>query len=90
METVTYPAAQLYAQAAGKVSVRNRLPAQRIFTTPAGETVVDFGQNMAGRVEITATGGPGDVAELLRHKPLDKITVSDLTDHCGVNRMPFY
>lgn len=28
--------------------------------------------------------------ELLRHKPLDKITVSDLTDHCGVNRMTFY
>ena len=71
VETVTYPAAQLYAQAAGKVSVRNRLPAQRIFTTPAGEIVVDFGQNMAGRVEITATGGPGDVAELRCFEELD-------------------
>lgn len=71
VETVAYPAAQLYAQAAGKVSVRNRLPAQRIFTTPAGETVVDFGQNMAGRVEITATGGPGDVAELRCFEELD-------------------
>lgn len=71
VETVTYPAAQLYAQAAGKVSVRNRLPAQRIFTTPAGETVVDFGQNMAGRVEITATGGPGDIAELRCFEELD-------------------
>ena len=71
VETVTYPAAQLYAQAAGKVSVRNRLPAQRIFTTTAGETVVDFGQNMAGRVEITATGGPGDVAELRCFEELD-------------------
>lgn len=71
VETVTYPAAQLYAQAAGKVSVRNRLPAQRIFTTPAGETVVDFGQNMAGRVEITATGCPGDVAELRCFEELD-------------------
>ena len=71
VETVTYPAAQLYAQAAGKVSVRNRLPAQRIFTTPVGETVVDFGQNMAGRVEITATGSPGDVAELRCFEELD-------------------
>ena len=71
VDTVTYPAAHLYAQAAGKVSVRNRLPAQRIFTTPAGETVVDFGQNMAGRVEITATGGPGDVAELRCFEELD-------------------
>ena len=28
--------------------------------------------------------------ELLTEKPLDKITVTDLTEHCGVNRMTFY
>lgn len=28
--------------------------------------------------------------ELMRTKPLDKITVTDLTEHCGVNRMTFY
>ena len=28
--------------------------------------------------------------ELLKHKTLDKITVSDLTDACGVNRQTFY
>ena len=27
---------------------------------------------------------------LLAVKPLDKITVTDLTEHCGVNRMTFY
>ena len=27
---------------------------------------------------------------LLNEKPLDKITVTDLTEHCGVNRMTFY
>ena len=27
---------------------------------------------------------------LLAKKPLDKITVTDLTEHCGVNRMTFY
>ena len=28
--------------------------------------------------------------ELLQDRPLDKITVTDLTEHCGVNRMTFY
>ena len=28
--------------------------------------------------------------DLLAEKPLDKITVTDLTEHCGVNRMTFY
>ena len=28
--------------------------------------------------------------ELLTEKPLDKITVTDLTEQCGVNRMTFY
>lgn len=28
--------------------------------------------------------------ELMADKPLDKITVTDLTEHCGVNRMTFY
>lgn len=28
--------------------------------------------------------------ELLVTKPLDKITISDITDRCGVNRMTFY
>ena len=27
--------------------------------------------------------------DLLAEKPLDKITVTDLTEHCGVNRMTF-
>ena len=28
--------------------------------------------------------------EALRHKPLSKVTVTELTDACGVNRMTFY
>ncbi|MDD4851001.1 MAG: TetR/AcrR family transcriptional regulator [Gemmiger sp.] len=28
--------------------------------------------------------------ELLQQKPLDKITIADITEHCGVNRMTFY
>lgn len=28
--------------------------------------------------------------ELMEHKPFDKITVSDITQHCGLNRQTFY
>lgn len=28
--------------------------------------------------------------ELLQKKPLDKITIADITENCGVNRMTFY
>ena len=40
--------------------------------------------------QMTKRALEASLKELLRHKPLDKITVSDLTDHCGVNRMTFY
>ena len=28
--------------------------------------------------------------DLLKNKPLNKITVSDITDKCGINRQTFY
>lgn len=71
VHTVPYPAAKLAAQAAGKVCVQQRIPAQRVFTAPDGSTVVDFGQNMAGRVEITVHGTAGQAAELRCFEELD-------------------
>ena len=40
--------------------------------------------------QMTKRALEASLKELLRRKPLDKITVSDLTEHCGVNRMTFY
>ena len=40
--------------------------------------------------QMTKRALEASLKELLCLKPLDKITVSDLTDHCGVNRMTFY
>ena len=40
--------------------------------------------------QMTKRALEASIKELLRHKPLDKITVTDLTEHCGVNRMTFY
>lgn len=51
--------AVLTAQVSPEIEVYSEIPAKEILTTPNGEMVVDFGQNMAGtiRVEITAEAG---------------------------------
>lgn len=38
----------------------------RVFTSPAGKTLVDFGQNLVGWLRFTVQGGPGEVITL-RH-----------------------
>ncbi|MBS5523111.1 MAG: family 78 glycoside hydrolase catalytic domain [Clostridiales bacterium] len=53
------------------VAMIDTLPATEIFTTPAGDLVVDFGQNMAGWVEIRGKGAPGAVFELNCFEALD-------------------
>ena len=45
---------------------------QRIFTTPAGELVVDFGQNMVGWISIRVSGSAGDSVKLYHAEVLDK------------------
>lgn len=53
------------------VTMVDSLPAVSVFTTPKGERVVDFGQNMAGWIEIRARGIPGAVFELNCFEVLD-------------------
>lgn len=72
VQMVSFDTEVMRAQYAAKVHVMDRIPAKRIFTTPAGEQVIDFGQNMAGRIEVTAAGKPGDVIELHCFEVLDK------------------
>lgn len=40
--------------------------------------------------QMTKRAMESALKELLNEKPLDKITVSDITNLCGVNRMTFY
>lgn len=47
------------------------LPAE-IFTTPKGETVIDFGQEITGYVEVTVEAGRGDAVDLSPAEMLDK------------------
>jgi alpha-L-rhamnosidase len=45
----------------------------RILTTPKGETVLDFGQNLAGWVRFTVNGQPGDTVRLMHAEALDSL-----------------
>jgi alpha-L-rhamnosidase len=44
----------------------------KIFTTPAGDKVVDFGQNLVGFVEVKVNGKAGDSIKLSHAEVLDK------------------
>ena len=68
---VPWDATVLCAQSASRVKMVDKMPAKRIFTTPKGETVLDFGQNMTGRIHVTASGKPGDVIEIRCFEVLD-------------------
>ena len=44
----------------------------RVFTSPKGETILDFGQNLVGWVALNATGKAGDKITLSHFEMLDK------------------
>ena len=69
--TVPFDKSVLRAQTGARVKVVDTLPAKRIFKDPKGNTVIDFGQNLAGRMEVTATGKAGDVIEIRYFEILD-------------------
>jgi alpha-L-rhamnosidase len=54
---------------------RERIAPQRIWTSPSGKTLVDFGQNLVGWIRLRATGAAGTTitvrhAEVLEHDEL--------------------
>ena len=54
------------------VRISQKIPAKRIIKTPRGETVIDFGQNLSGWVEISASGKSGDKIRYIHAEVLDK------------------
>ncbi len=44
----------------------------KVLTSPKGETILDFGQNLVGWVKFTASGQAGDVIKLYHVEMLDK------------------
>ena len=63
---------KLIPQEGEPVCENERLPVKEIITTPSGETVLDFGQNMTGYPEFTVTGKVGGRCRLVCGEVLDK------------------
>lgn len=62
----------LVAQESVPVKRIEEIAPKSIFTTPRGETVIDFGQNMVGWVRFTVTGVAGSKVVLKHAEVLDK------------------
>ncbi|GAA4045484.1 family 78 glycoside hydrolase catalytic domain [Agromyces indicus] len=67
--------ATLVAPDGAPVRVVETLPVREVITSPSGKRILDFGQNLVGRLRITVSGEAGDVvtfrhAEVLEHGEL--------------------
>ena len=62
----------LIPQEGEKITEHERLQPVQVITTPKGETVIDFGQNITGYVEITVTARKGDTVKLSYGEVLDR------------------
>ena len=65
----------LVARVGPPIRRTQHLPVQEVLTTPSGRTIVDFGQNMVGRVRFSVRGPAGTTvtlrhAEVLEHGEL--------------------
>ncbi len=67
-----YPKNVLLATYNEPVRKRETFKPIRVFKTPKGETVLDFGQNLVGWVAVTATGKAGDKITISHAEVLDK------------------
>ncbi|MEG1847746.1 MAG: family 78 glycoside hydrolase catalytic domain [Lachnospiraceae bacterium] len=71
VEVVEYDKSVLHAQAGARVKQHEGIPARRILITPQGDKVIDFGQNLAGWIEVKAAGTKGARIELQCFEVLD-------------------
>ncbi|NQX12158.1 family 78 glycoside hydrolase catalytic domain [Microbacteriaceae bacterium VKM Ac-2855] len=67
VETIDADLSLLVAPDGPPVSVTERVPARRVWPTPEGSTLVDFGQNVVGWVRITARGTQSGRDVVVRH-----------------------
>ena len=66
------PDTTLYGQVEPLVKVFARVPAKRVFTAPNGDTVVDFGQNLAGHLWVEVREKEGEQITFEHGEVLDK------------------
>ena len=66
------PTDTLILQQGEEVCEQERLAVKKVFVTPNGETVLDFGQNMTGYVELFVNAKAGDCVDLSFAEVMDK------------------
>lgn len=66
------PSETLIEQEGEDIREMERVAAKSVFVTPAGETVVDFGQEVTGYVEFTVNAKQGEEIHVLHGEVLDK------------------
>ena len=69
---IDLPKEQLIPQEGEEIREMERVQAKEILTTPAGDVLVDFGQEVTGYVEFTVDAHQGDRIHLLHGEVLDK------------------
>ncbi|MBV5315540.1 MAG: family 78 glycoside hydrolase catalytic domain [Prolixibacteraceae bacterium] len=67
-----YPVNNLLATENELVKKQETLQPVKLFKTPKGEQVIDFGQNLVGWVQVKASGKAGDLVTLVHAEVLDK------------------
>ncbi|MBI1224054.1 MAG: Bacterial alpha-L-rhamnosidase [Bacteroidetes bacterium] len=72
VKVVESPKATIVATYNEPIRKQERFTPQRIFTTPKGERIIDFGQNLVGWVEVKARGASGSKIQMVHAEVLDK------------------
>ncbi len=62
---------KLYPQSGCTVQIHEKLAVKDIFTTPKGEVILDFGQNISGWVHFRVNGKKDETVELVCFETLD-------------------
>ena len=66
------PTATLIPHEGAPIREQERVHACRMFTTPKGETVIDFGQEVTGFLEVTLDAHAGDVVDVSFAEVMDQ------------------
>lgn len=67
VEVIERDLSTLVAPQSPPVRVTEILPALKVWTSPAGKTLIDFGQNLVGWLRVKARGGNAGDEVVLRH-----------------------
>jgi len=71
VEEFTWSSDILIPQEGNEIIEKERIAAKSVFTTPKGEVLVDFGQEVTGYVEFTVDADAGDTIHILHGEVLD-------------------